>query len=68
MHLQLEVKRLQAELAMNSEAAKKYKTLKADYRDLLETFERSEEIRQEQKAMINDQKNQVRALKVKVKE
>lgn len=53
---------------MNSEAAKKYKTLKADYRDLLETFERSEEIRQEQKAMINDQKNQVRALKVKVKE
>lgn len=38
-----------------------------DYKDLLSTFERSEEIRHEQKEMINDQKQQVKALKGKVK-
>lgn len=39
-----------------------------DYRELLETFERSEKIRHEQKELIQDQRLQVRALKTKAKQ
>lgn len=53
-HLELELKRWQTQAEGGKETAKKYKELKADYKELLETFERSEEIRHEQKEMIGD--------------
>lgn len=49
MHLELECKRLQSDANAFQETNKKYRQLKIDYRELLETFERSEAIRTEQK-------------------
>lgn len=49
MHLELECKRLQSDANAYQETNKKYRQLKIDYRELLETFERSEAIRTEQK-------------------
>ena len=45
----------------------KFKDLKIDYKQMLDSFEKSENIRREQKEMIHDQKHQIRHLKNAVK-
>jgi len=55
-HLESELERLLEQSVSKNDLSKKYKDLKADYKELLETFERSEAIRHEQKGMIADQK------------
>ena len=55
-HLELELKRHQVHLAQTDELHQKYRCLKIDYRQLLQSFERSEEIRREQKELINEQR------------
>ena len=54
-------------LAQTDEMHQKYKCLKLDYRQLLQSFERSEEIRREQKELINEQRQQMKHLKGKLK-
>lgn len=48
------MRRLQEIANKNGKVALKYKELKDEYKELLQTFEKSEEIRHEQKEMISD--------------
>ena len=43
----MELKKWEDQAEAGRETVKKYKELKMDYKDLLQTFERSEEIRHE---------------------
>ena len=63
--MELELKRIQVHLSKADETHQKYKSVKIDYKQLLQSFERSEEIRREQKELINEQSLQLKSLKSK---
>jgi len=50
--LEAEIRQLNRELKDRDQLYMKFKDLKLDYKQLLESFEKSEEIRREQKALI----------------
>lgn len=64
-HLELELKRATQHLNQLDSLHIKYKDVKIDYKQLLQSFERSEEIRREQKELIGDHKKQLRVYKAK---
>ena len=55
-HLQLELKQMRQQLAGADELFQNYQNLEYNYKQILTSFEKSEEIRREQKEMIVDQK------------